>query len=77
MVILEALTFTVLGLVFGCVIAFWSKGYITALLPDLTAIQAAPLMLGVFVTIALALIAGAVPAYRALKVELMIPLRYE
>jgi ABC-type antimicrobial peptide transport system permease subunit len=47
MVILEALTLTVLGLIFGCAIAFWSKGYIMALVPELPAIQAAPLMLGV------------------------------
>jgi putative ABC transport system permease protein len=77
MVILEALTLTVLGLIFGCAIAFWSKRYITALVPDLPAIQAAPLMLGVFVTIAVALIAVALPAYRASRVEPMTALRYE
>jgi predicted permease len=77
MVILEALTMTVLGLIFGCAIAFWSKRYITALAPDLPAIQAAPLMFGVFVTIAVALIAVALPAYRASRVEPMTALRYE
>ncbi|MGH9845831.1 MAG: FtsX-like permease family protein, partial [Blastocatellia bacterium] len=77
MVILEALTLTVLGLIFGCAIAFWSKRYITALVPDLPAIQAAPLMVGVFVTIAVALIAVALPAYRASRVEPMTALRHD
>jgi putative ABC transport system permease protein len=77
MVILEALTLTVLGLIFGCAIAFWSKRYITAVVPDLPAIQAVPLMFGVFVTIAVALIAVALPAYRASRVEPMTALRYE
>jgi predicted permease len=77
MVILEALILTVLGLILGCAIAFWSKRYITALVPDLTAIQAAPLTFGVFVTIAVALIAVALPAYRAARVEPMTALRHE
>jgi putative ABC transport system permease protein len=77
MIILEALTLTIMGLSFGCAIAFLSKRYITALVPDLPAIQAAPLMFGVFVTIAVALIAVALPAYRASKVEPMTALRYE
>lgn len=77
MVILEALTLTILGLIFGCAIAFWSKRYITALVPDLPTIQAAPLMFGVFATIAVALIAVALPAYRAARVGPMTALRYE
>jgi putative ABC transport system permease protein len=77
MVILEALNLTVLGLIFGCAIAFWSKRYIMALVPDLPAIQAAPLMFGVFITIAVALIAVALPAYRASRVEPMTALRCE
>ena len=62
-------------LIFGYAIAFWSKRYITAPVPDLPAIQTAPLMFGVFVTIAVALIAVALPAYRASRVEPMIALR--
>jgi putative ABC transport system permease protein len=77
MVILEAITLTFLGLIFGSAIAFWCKRYFTALVPDLPAIQAATLMFGVFVTIAVALIAVALPAYRASRVEPMTALRYE
>jgi putative ABC transport system permease protein len=75
MVILEAFTLTVLGLIFGSAIAFLSKRYITALVPDLPDIQAAPLIFGVFITIAVALIAVALPAYRASRVEPMTALR--
>ena len=77
MVIMEALTLTVLGLIFGCAIAFWSKRYFTVLVPDLPAIQAAPLMFGALVTIAVALIAVVLPAYRASRVDPMTALRYE
>ncbi|MGH9837160.1 MAG: FtsX-like permease family protein [Blastocatellia bacterium] len=77
MVILEALTLTVMGLIFGCAIAYWSKQYITALVLDLPAIQAAPFIFGVCVTIAVAMIAVALPAYRASRVEPMTALRYE
>jgi predicted permease len=77
MVILEALSLTILGLIFGGAIAFWSKRYITALIPDLPAVQATPILFGICVTIAVALIAVALPAYRASRVEPMTALRCE
>jgi ABC-type antimicrobial peptide transport system permease subunit len=77
MVMLEALTLTVLGLCFGCAIAIWSKGYLTALAPDLPAMPAMPLLFGACVTIAVALPAVALPAYRAARVEPMMALRHE
>ncbi len=77
MVMLEALTLTALGLSCGCAIAVWSRSYLTALAPDLPAMQAMPLLFGAIVTMAVALLAVALPAYRAARVEPMMALRHE
>ncbi|MGH9744277.1 MAG: ADOP family duplicated permease [Candidatus Acidiferrum sp.] len=77
MVIRDALELVSLGLLLGAPLAFWGKKIAVHLIRDLPANGEAAIALGSLAMLAVALIAAAIPARRATKVDPIIALRYE
>jgi len=77
MVLGDALSMVSAGLVIGIPIALWSKNFAATLIQGLPVEGPAPIVVGIFAMIAVALVAAYIPARRATRIDPMQALRYE
>ncbi len=77
MVLRDAMGMVCAGLAIGACVAFWSRSVATSLIPDLPVTSAVPLAFGIFGMIGIALIAAAIPARRAARVDPLEALRHD
>jgi ABC-type antimicrobial peptide transport system permease subunit len=77
MVLRDALLTVAAGLIAGIPLTLWSKRLAGAMVPDLPANMALPIALSALAMAAIALVAAAVPAHRASRVDPMEALRQD
>jgi ABC-type antimicrobial peptide transport system permease subunit len=77
MVVRDALWMVCAGFALGAPLAFWAKGLVASLIPDLPAKSPVSIVFGGAVMIVLGLVAAYIPAHRAMRVDPMVALRYE
>jgi predicted permease len=77
MVLRDALWMVCAGFVVGAPLAFWGKRVAARLIPDLPVASPLPIILGVGIMIAVALLAAWLPTWRAMRVDPIVALRYE
>jgi predicted permease len=77
MVLHDALWTVLLGFAIGAPLAFWGKRVAASQIRDLPVASPLPVVLGAAIMIAVGLVAACLPAWRAMRVDPMVAVRYE